>query len=97
MSVWKGLSGRVIDTLSVQFTCNEEDSSHLFEFPGGKRLQVPDEDLQRSCPLRDLIETAATSGETTITFPSRVELSNFRIWAAAIQPDSPVFRSDARG
>ena len=91
------LPGRAMDEseLSVQFTCNEDNGSYMFEFPCGERLQVPDNDVGRSRPLCDMIESAATSGETTIPFLSCVELSHFHTWAAAVQPDSPVFQANA--
>ena len=83
--------------LSVQFTCNEDDGSYVFVFPWKERLQVPRKDIERSVPLRDMIESAATCEETTITFPSSVELSHFQTWAAAVQPGSPVFQANAEG
>ena len=79
--------------LSVQIICKND--SYVFEFPCGDRLYVLDDDVERSRPLRDMIVGAATSGETTIPFPSSVELSHFHIWAAAVQADSPVFQPDA--
>ena len=81
--------------LTVQFECNEDDGIHVFVFPCKERLQVKLDDVERSRPLIDMLESAATSGETTITFPSSVKLSHFHIWAAAVQPDSPVFQADA--
>ena len=77
----------------MQIICKND--SYVFEFPCGDRLYVLDDDVERSRPLRDMIVGAATSGETTIPFPSSVELSHFHIWAAAVQPDSPVFQADA--
>ena len=83
--------------LSVQFTCNEDTASYVFKFPCGERLQVPHDYVERSRPLRDMIEGAATSGDTTIPFPSTVELSHFHIWADAVQPDSSALQGDAKG
>ena len=80
--------------LSVQFTCQDDEQSYLFVFPCEERLQVLGTDVERSRPLRDMLESAAASGET-IMFPSGVELSHFHVWAAAVQPDSPVFHTDA--
>ena len=41
--------------LSVQFTCIEDDGSYIFLFPCGERLQVPEGDVQRRFPLRDML------------------------------------------
>ena len=82
--------------LSVHFQCKEDDGSYLFLFPRGERIQVPENDVERSLPLRDMLESAANCGDTTIPFPSSVEISHFHIWAAAVQPDSPVFHADAK-
>ena len=83
--------------LSVHFTRNDEDGSFAFVFPCKERLQVTADDVERSRPLRDMIESAATSGETTVMFLSSLELSHFHVWAAAVEPDSPVFQADAEG
>ena len=65
--------------LSVHFQCKEDDGSYLFLFPRGERIQVPENDVERSLPLRDMLESAANCGDTTIPFPSSVELSHFHI------------------
>ena len=91
------VSGRAMERveLSVHFQCKEDDSSYLFLFPCGERIQVPENNVERKLPLRDMLESAANCGDTTIPFLSSVELSHFHIWAAAVHPDSPVFQADA--
>ena len=91
------VSGRAMERveLSVHFQCKEDDGSHLFLFPRGGRIQVPENVVERSLLLRDMLESAANCGDTTIPFPASVELSHFHIWAAAVQPDSPVLQADA--
>ena len=61
--------------LSVHFQCKEDDGSYLFPFPRGERIQVPENDVERSFPLRYMLESVANCGDTTIPFPSSVELS----------------------
>ena len=79
----------------VRFASNEEDSSIDFQWPDGAQLQVSADDVDRSHPLRDMLDSTVASEETTITFPSDVELSHFHAWAVAVQPDSPVFKAGA--
>lgn len=81
--------------LSVQFTYTKDDDTYTFVFPCGERLHVIHEEVERSQPLSDMIDSATTSGETTIPFPSSAELSQFHIWAATVHPDSEVFDADA--
>ena len=99
MTDWKGLSGRAKGRveLSVEFESNKHDGSYVFHLPCGGRLQLSEHDVNRSRPLRDMMESAATYRDTTITFPSSLELSHFHIWAAAVQPGSTVFQADAKG
>ena len=79
----------------VHFEGSEEDGSYLLLFPGGEQLQVTADDVGRSRLLRDLLDSAVEAGETTLTFPSCVELSHLRTWATAVQPDSVVLRENA--
>ena len=58
--------------LSVHFQCKDDDGSYLSLFPRGERIQVPENDVERSLPLRDMLESAANCGDTTIQFPSSV-------------------------
>ena len=80
---------------SVHFQCKEDDGSYLFLFPRGERIQIPENDVERSLPLREMLESAANFGDTTIPFPSSVELSHFHNWAGAVHPDSSVIQADA--
>lgn len=78
--------------LVVRFANNEEDGSYDFLCPDGAELHVSADDVGRSRPLRDMLESAVTCEEATITFPSAAELSHFLTWAAAVQPGSTFFK-----
>ena len=82
-------------TQVLRFACNEEDGSYDFHWPEGAQLRVSSYAVGRSRPLRDMLDSAVASEETTIAFPSDVELSYFHTWASAVQPDSPVFEAGA--
>ena len=79
----------------VRFACNEEDGSCNFQWPDGAQLHVSADALDGSRPLRDMLDSAVASEESSIMFPSDVELSYFHTWAAAVQPDSPIFKAGA--
>ena len=84
-----------MDARMVHFEGSEEDGSYLLLFPGGEQLQVTADDVGRSRLLRDLLGSAVEAGEATLTFPSCVELSHLRTWAAALQPNSVTLQGDA--
>ena len=77
----------------VRFACNDEDGSYGFQWPDGVQLHVSAHAVNRDRPLRDMLDSTVASEETTITFPSDVELSHFHTWAAAVQPDSHIFEA----
>ena len=62
------VSGRAMERVepSVHFQCKEDDGSYLFLFPRGERIQVPENDVERSFPLRYMLESVANCGDTTI-------------------------------
>lgn len=81
----------------VHFSLSDDEGSCLFQFPGGAQLQVSTQDVERSCPLRNMLDSTAASEETSIALPTDSELSHLHNWATAVQTDSPAFQSVAKG
>lgn len=81
----------------VHFIFRDGEGNYHFQFPGGARVQAAAQDVKRSRPLCQLIDSAAASGETYITFPTNSELLHLYLWAAALQLDASTFQADAEG
>jgi hypothetical protein len=67
----------------VHFDLKDEERLVEFRFPDGQRMTASVEDVARSAPLQDMLDSAAASGESILTFPSAVECSHMQHWCQA--------------
>jgi hypothetical protein len=80
--------------LVVHFLVKEEEGLLQLRFAVGP-LVVQSEDVARSGPLQDMLDSATDSGSTTLTLPSTMQALYLQLWAEAVQPGEEVFQEGA--
>jgi hypothetical protein len=68
----------------VYFEPKDVEGLVEFRFPDGQRMMASTEDVARSAPLQDVLDSVAASGESILTFPSAVECSHLQHWCQAV-------------
>jgi hypothetical protein len=69
----------------VHFDLNDAEGLVEFRFPDEQRMTASSDDVARSAPLQDMLDSAAASDESILTFPSAVECSHLQHWCQAVQ------------
>jgi hypothetical protein len=76
----------------VHFLVKDAEGVVEFTFPDGSSLIATAEDVARSTPLQDMIDSAAG---TSLTLPSSTQCMYLKHWAEAVQPGSGVLNESA--
>jgi hypothetical protein len=79
----------------VCFVFKDEDDAVEFKFPEGSCMEVSTEDVGRSCPLQDMLDSASASGDSTLTLPSAVECTHLQHCCETVRLSGGEFPSDA--
>jgi hypothetical protein len=69
----------------VHFELQDEEGLVEFRFPDEACMSASTDDVARSMPLQDMLDSATASGDTTLTLPSAVECRHLWQWCQAVQ------------
>jgi hypothetical protein len=79
----------------VQFLVKDEEGLLQLSFPDSPDMTVALEDVARSGPLKDMLDSATASGSTTFTLPSTTQALYLQLWAEAVKPGEEVLQEGA--